>query len=193
MSVAVVVVVVSGVVVNVSFLLMVSGVAMSFVVFWRLFSWCVGECLSVLSSLFVMVFLLLSMLCLVMGTSMSSSLSEKDFVLKKLDVGLSVDVGESRLVCLVSSEFCVRAGDVDCDLFDTRGCECDVMYFGIWCKCCRCGGNVFVALNRLLVVLSNVFMKFSMATMFVSLCLNMWLLSMVIICLSFSDVFGGNG
>ena len=61
MSVVVVVVVVSGVV-NVSFLLMVSGVAMSFVVFWRLFSWCVGECLSVLLSLFVLVSLLFSVL-----------------------------------------------------------------------------------------------------------------------------------
>ena len=128
-----------------------------------------------------------------MGTSISSSLSlEKDCVLKKLDC--SFDMGESRLVCLVSGESsCVRTGDVDCDLFDVRCCECDVMYFGIPYKCFRCSGNVFIDLNRVLLVLSNVFMKFSMATMFVSLCVNMWLLSMVMICLSFLDVFGGNG
>ena len=146
-----------------------------------------------LLSSFVFVSLLFSVLCWVMGTSISSSLSLENFcVLKKLDC--CVDLGESWSVCLVSGEsVCFRTGDVDCDLFDVRCCECDVMYFGIPYKCCRCGGNVFIALNRGLVVLSNVAMNFSMAVMFASLCVNMYLLSVVMICLSFADVFGGNG
>ena len=56
---------------------------------------------------------------------------------------------------------------------------------------CRCRGKVFAAVNRVLLVLSNVLMKFSRMFMFMSLCVNIWVLSSSIIFLSPTDVCDG--
>jgi hypothetical protein len=56
---------------------------------------------------------------------------------------------------------------------------------------CRCRGKAFVAVNRVLLVLSNVLMKLSRMFMFMSLCVNIWVLSSSIIFLSPTDVCDG--
>ena len=58
---------------------------------------------------------------------------------------------------------------------------------------CRCRGKMFAAMNRVLLVVSYVCMKFSRSIMFALLCVNIALLLSFIICFSLSVVDVGYG